>query len=99
MTELLDPIIFEMKKATMGMIHDGNNAGYLALYWINEWIKSPSVTLDEDLFFEHRIKRGRATHPSPNNFAWRFNNSGELGEGTHAYGAIKTAYEIAGGKT
>lgn len=98
MTELLDPFIFEMKKAAMGMIHDGDNHGYIVLYWINEWIKYPSSTLDEDLFFERRIKKDIPTMPHPDNFAWRFNSSSELGKDTRAYGAIKIAYQKAGRK-
>jgi hypothetical protein len=98
MTEtLLDPHIHEMHKAALSMIHDGDNDGYLALYWINEWIKSPSVTYDEDLW-EKGIKQERATDAHPNNFGWRFNNScTELNDNSRGYHAISKAYKRSGG--
>lgn len=79
------------------MIVRGDDNGHLALYWINRWIKNPSVTLDEDLY-EKGIEKRVATDAHPDNFAWRFNNSGELGKDTYAYYAIKTVYLMAGGR-
>ena len=95
-----EDIIFTMYNRANKQAADGDDRGYLALFWIKYWIKTKPTSFDADHHDKTGIIRHVPLYVHPRNFAWAFNRSSEIGKesGSLAYQAIENVYELAGGK-
>jgi hypothetical protein len=96
-----EDIIFKMRDRANELITKGDDSGYLAMFWINKWIKNKPTTGDEDYFEQTGKHRQVPLYVHPGNFAWAFNCSTEIGKDCHhsyGYNAIEKVYLLAGGK-
>ena len=91
---LLDPRILEMKRCAEELIASGDESGHLALYWIIRWIKHSKRVVERDEL-GRKLDNFVPVMAHPDNFAWYFNNSAELGTGTHSYQAIEKVYLLS----